>query len=199
MRHASHNQAGLDDLMRQLNQDFARQGRFYTLADVKSIVKKLAPGFDIDRFIAEDVHGTEELDYANYLGYAGLRLKRNETDLAVPGFSASRNGARQMEVDSVDEGSSASKAGLSPGDVLVSVNGEAIPMNADGDWPNWSAGQSMDLQIVRNGETRNLKFLVDANPQVTFEIEQGSKVSNEQLQVRNGWLKGVTIPASGVR
>lgn len=199
MRHASNNQAGLDDLMRQLNQDFAHQNRFYSLADVKSIVKKLAPRFDNDRFIAEDVRGTKELDYANYLGYAGLRLKRNETDLAVPGFSTSRNVVGQMETDSVDEGSSAAKAGLSPGDILISVNGKAIPSSADGEWRNWSAGQSVDLQILRSGETRDLKFVVDSNPQITFEIEAASKAGSDQLQVRNGWLKGATIPASGVR
>ena len=43
IRHASHNQAGLDDVMRRLNQDFARRGRFYTLADLAAIMAQLAP------------------------------------------------------------------------------------------------------------------------------------------------------------
>ena len=74
IRHASRNQAGLDDVMRRLNQDFARRGRFYTMADLRAIIAQLAPSFDMDRFFADYVQGTQELDYSTYLGYAGLNL-----------------------------------------------------------------------------------------------------------------------------
>ncbi len=74
IRHASQNQAGLDEVMRRLNQDFARQGRFYTMADLTALIAQLAPAFDVNRFFQEYVRGTQELDYSTYLGYAGLRL-----------------------------------------------------------------------------------------------------------------------------
>jgi predicted metalloprotease with PDZ domain len=75
IRYASENRAGLDDVMRRLNQDFARQGRFYTLTDLISAITQLAPSFDTGRFFKDYVQGTQELDYSTYLGYAGLRLR----------------------------------------------------------------------------------------------------------------------------
>ena len=75
IRYASENRAGLDDVMRRLNQDFARQGRFYALTDLTSAITQLAPSFDTGRFFKDYVQGTQELDYSTYLGYAGLRLR----------------------------------------------------------------------------------------------------------------------------
>ena len=83
IRHASDNHAGLDDAMRRLNQDFARRGRYYTLADLSSIIALLAPTFDLSRFMNEYVRGTQELDYSTYLGYAGLNVVTREEELPV--------------------------------------------------------------------------------------------------------------------
>ncbi len=76
IRHTSHNQHSLDDLMRRLDQDFARRGRFFTPADLRAILAELAPGFPVDAFFRDYVSGTRDLDYETYLGYAGLRLAR---------------------------------------------------------------------------------------------------------------------------
>ena len=57
MRHASQNRAGLDDVMRRLNQDFARRGRFYTLADLSSIIAQLAPQVRHQLILADDAAG----------------------------------------------------------------------------------------------------------------------------------------------
>jgi predicted metalloprotease with PDZ domain len=101
MRHATQNQAGLDDLMRRLNQDFGRRSRFYTMDDIRAIVAQLAPAFDLDRFLADYVRGTQELDYATYLGYAGLRLATHPAELPKQGSAAARNSEGPAEADSL--------------------------------------------------------------------------------------------------
>jgi predicted metalloprotease with PDZ domain len=196
IRHASHNQAGLDDVMRRLNQDFARRRRFYTLADLTAMVAQLAPTFDMNRFLADDVRGTQELDYSTYLGYAGLNLTSHMSGLPAPGFSASRNAGGLLEVDSVDAGSDAERAGLQPGDVLMMAEGDPLPADAKMPLPSWRPGQTVELQIVRGGETRNLKFRIGVNEEISIQIEEDATASSDQLQVRNGWLKGVTNPPS---
>ena len=91
LRHATGNHAGLDDVMRRLNQDFGRTGRFYTRADFSAINAQLAPAFDIDGFLADTVRGTRDLDYSAYLGYAGLRLSvRRESAPEKDGETGSR-------------------------------------------------------------------------------------------------------------
>ena len=197
MRHASHNRAGLDDLMRRLNQDFARRGRYYTIADVSAIVGELAPAFDIQEFLADDVRSTQELDYATYLGYAGLQFATHTTDFPEPGFSVERNAGGLPQVDSIDSESAAEQAGLLVGDVLVMANGDALPVATDSGLPFWRPGQQLDLQILRHGETRVLKFRIGASQDVSFQITEDPQASPEQLRVRDGWLTGVTDSVPG--
>jgi len=197
IRHASDNQAGLDDVMRRLNQDFARRGRFYTLADFTAIVAQLAPGFDMNRFIADNIRGTQELDYATYLGYAGLRLATQTSEAPVPGFSASRNAGGLLQVDSVDTGSDAERAGLLPGDVLMRAEGNLLPPSEHPVLPYWRPGQAVELQIARGSENHVLKFRIGVNQEMSFQIGEDPQASVDQLQVREGWLKGSTLSSSG--
>ena len=69
------------------------------------------------------MQGTQELDYSTYLGYAGLELETHTVESAVQGFSASRNDGGLLQVDSVDEGSDAQRAGLQQGDVVLMADG----------------------------------------------------------------------------
>jgi predicted metalloprotease with PDZ domain len=199
LRHASQNQAGLDDVMRRLNQDFARQGRTYALADLQSIITQLAPAFDMDRFIAEDVRGTLELDYSTFFGYAGLHLATHRVTSPVQGFSASRNSGGLLEVDSVDTGSDAQRAGLQPGDVLMMADGDMLPGGSNPALPFWRPGQAVELQIVREGGTRTIKFRIGVNQELSVQIEEDPHASPDQLRVREGWLKGVTNSSPGKR
>jgi len=199
VRHASQNLAGLDDVMRRLNQDFARRGRFYTFADFRSIITQLAPTFDTNRFFEDYVQGTRELDYLTYLGYAGLLLATHVAELPLPGFSATRNSVGLLQVDSVDDGSAAQRAGLEPGDVLISADGDPLPAGPNPTLPSWRPTQTVELRIVREGKTHVLRFRIGVNRQISFQIEEDPQARPEQLRVREGWLKGATNSSSGNR
>ena len=197
IRHASDNHAGLDDLMRHLNQDFAQRGRFYTLADFRSIIALLAPTFDLNQFLTDYMRGTQELDYSTYLGYAGLNLSTRQEELPLQGFSASRNAGGLLQVDSVDTGSDAEKAGLQPGDLLMMADGDLLPAGPNPTLPLWRPGQSVELQIAREGVTRLFKFRIGVKQQISVQIEENPKATPDQLQVREGWLKGITQLSPG--
>ena len=197
LRHASDNQAGLDDVMRRLNQDFALRDHFYTTTDLRSIIAQLAPTFDMNRFLMDYVRGTQELDYSTYLGYAGLHLKTHREELPLPGFSSSRNPAGLLQVDSVDTGSDAQRAGLQSGDVLIMADGNPLPAGPNPTLPSWRPGQAVQLQITRDGVTHILKFRIGVHRQISVQIEEDPQASPNQLRVREGWLKGVTNSYSG--
>jgi predicted metalloprotease with PDZ domain len=196
IRNASHNHASLDVVMRRLNQDFARQGRFYTLADLRAIISKLAPAFDVDRFLADYVQGTQELDYAAYLGYAGLRLATKVTELPAPGFAVSRNPTGLMQVESVEPGSGAQRAGLEPGDVLLKADGELLAAAPEATMARWRPGQTVELQIARAGKTQVITFKVGVSEKVSYRIKEERNPGPGQLRVREGWLKGEASPAA---
>ena len=197
IRRASDNHAGLDDVMRRLNQDFARRGRYYTLANAQSIIALLAPTFDVKRFLTDYVRGTQELDYSTYLGYAGLNLVTQDEDLPAQGFSVSRNAGGLLQVDSVDSGSDAENAGLQPGDILMMADGNPLAAGSNSALPLWRTGQPVELQIAREGITQLLRFRIGVRHQVSVQVHENPHATLNQLRVREGWLKGITNPSPG--
>ena len=102
-------------------------------------------------------------------------------------------------MDSVDAGSDAERAGLQQGDVLTMADGESLPAAADAALPNWSPGKMVELQVVRGGKARELRFRIGVSEEISIQIEEAPTASADQLQVLHGWLKGATNPPAGNR
>ena len=192
IRYSSANRHGLDDLMRRLNEDFARRGRFFTAADLQRMVAELAPPGDwVEEFFRDYVSGTRELDYRTYLGYAGLDLQTETEKEAALGFWGVRSGKGLITVESVESDSNAEKAGLSRGDILVRINGErftTLPQDVVGLKP----GRGIELEVRRRSETLKLNFAVGATTTTHYAIREVSSPSEAQSRVRRGWLTGTT-------
>ena len=200
IRHASANRHSLDDVMRRLNEEFARQGRFFTEADLRRLVAESAPpGGWVETFFRDYVSGTRELDYDTYLGYAGLELRTETEKEAVLGFQAMRSDNGPITVASVDAGSSAEKAGLRRGDVLVTINGQTLtvlPQHLVGLRP----GRSIQLQVRRRSRARserregtvNLKFDLGTETTTRYFIHEIPNPSDTESRVQRGWLNGTT-------
>ena len=192
IRHASANRQGLDDVMRHLNDDFARRGRFFTEADLRRGVAKLAPPGDwVEAFFRDYVSGTRELDYTTYLGYAGLELQTETEKQAALGFWGVRSANGLITVESVETDSNAERAGLSRGDILVRVNGErftALPQDVVGLKP----GRGIRLDVRRRSQTLTLNFDVGVKATTHYAIREVPSPSDAQSRVRRGWLNGTT-------
>ncbi|MBI3484134.1 MAG: M61 family metallopeptidase, partial [Acidobacteria bacterium] len=129
IRDATDNRAGLDDVLRDLNENFAKRGRFYDeTKDLRAAVERAA-GKSFGEFFAKYVVGTEELPCKDVLALAGLRLKALGQVRADLGFSVGRGPDAVQAVMQLDSGSAAEKAGLREGDVLLELNGAAMPRN----------------------------------------------------------------------
>ncbi len=99
LRHASGNAAGLDDVMRRLNEDFARPGRYYTEADLRRVMARMVLAFSgLQAFFEDYVRGTRELDYDTYLGYAGLKLEGEGCASAPTGSEVAKATCRVKEI-----------------------------------------------------------------------------------------------------
>ena len=89
------------------------------------------------------------------------------------------------------------RAGLLPGDVLMMADGNMLPPSERPVLPYWRPGQAVELQIARGGENQVLKFRIGVNQEISFQIGEDPQASVDQLQVREGWLKGATHSSSG--
>jgi predicted metalloprotease with PDZ domain len=193
LRHATGNAAGLDDVMRRLNEEFARRGRYYTGSDIERVVAQVAPGFSgLEAFFADYIRGTRELDYAGYLGYAGLEMESQGPGSARLGFAASANSAGEVQVDYVERRSAAAQAGLAQGDILQKMNGQPLHDLPGESLPQLKAGEEIKLQVLRDGVAREIGYRLEASAGTVFRVKEISNPSSEQLRVREGWLRGKT-------
>jgi predicted metalloprotease with PDZ domain len=196
LRHATGNAAGLDEVMRRLNEDFARPGRYYTETDLRRVMAQIAPTFSgLDAFFEDYVRGTRELDYDTYLGYAGLERENESRASARLGFEASLDSAGEVSVDLVEPGSAAAQAGLAQGDILVKMNGQRLHDSPADLLPQLKPGQEMKLKVQRGGRVFEIPYQLEAAEKVTCRVKEISHPSAEQLQVREGWLNGETTRA----
>jgi len=190
IRHSTDNQRSLDDVMRRLNEDFAKRRRFFTDADLRAILAELAPKFTgLDSFFRDYVSGTAELDYQTYFGFAGLRVEAGTEEQATPGFRAAvRDGA--VEVQSVEPGGRAEQAGLKPGDVILEMNGQPVPESFRRDLEQLQPGRKLELRVRRDARKIKIKFAVGARREPQYRIEELPSATPDQLAVREGWLGG---------
>src|SRR5262249_17473225 len=92
----------LDDLLRLLNDEFARAGKFYRDSlDLRLSAERIAGGSFVeffDRFVAH----ANPFPYGETLGFAGLELHKTEIRRATLGFTAERNTEGALVVRSVE-------------------------------------------------------------------------------------------------
>jgi len=181
----------LDDVMRRLNTEFARQGRFFTQADLRAIIAEVAPGFSgLNQFFRDYVDGTVDLDYDAYLGFAGLRLASSASEKIVPGFRATAGERGTIEVQQVESGGNAERAGMKRGDVIEQMNGRALSERPQVDLAQLKPGEKVELKVRRGERTLKIRYLPGSRQQTDYEIEEIATATSEQVKVRNAWLEG---------
>jgi len=196
--HASGGNRSLDDVMRRLNSDFAKRGRFFTEADLRSIVVDLAPTFTgVSEFFHDYVEGTAELDYDRYLGFAGLKLLASPEEQALPGFRTRREPDGRVEVQSVEAGSSAERAGLMKGDVIAQMNGHALPGILRDQWSQLPPGKEVELKVEREKSTLKIRFTPGTRLETNYQIVELPQATADQMKVRKGWLEGTNPSGPG--
>ena len=191
IRHATEGQRSLDDVMRRLNEDFARRGRFFTQTDLRAIIAELAPRFaGLDTFFRDSVTGTRELDYNTYLEYVGLQLVAASRERPALGFLAVRSFDGPIRIENVEPGSRAEKAGLERGDILVKFNGRALSRLPEDEISWMTPGQQVKIEARRGRNSVKVKFRLGSKQENTYRIEEIEHPTPQQLHVRKGWLEG---------
>lgn len=190
IRHATGNQRSLDDVMRRLNQDFAKRDRFFTDADLQSVIAEVAPAFTgLDSFFRDYVSGATELDYQTYFGFAGLRVSAAAGGQVSPGFRAGMR-AGAIEVQSVEAGSNAERAGLKQGDIILGMNGHPATESLRQEFETMEPGRKVELEVRRDSRKIKVKFRLGSRQETDYPFEELPSATPEQLEVREGWLRG---------
>ncbi len=192
IRENSGNRNSLDDVMRLLFYQHAKNNMGYSEKDYLNIVNQVA-GTKLDDTFRRYIYGKE--DYTDILNYCldlvGLQLlsepsqKFHERSF---GFKVTETGGL-TKVTNVLPGSIAFIAGLRPGDEIISVNG--FKVNGDlNDWCSYFEGEPTLFFLFRSGEMKIAKMVpLKEIYYKTLKLAFRTNPSKEQLLAYHSWSK----------
>ncbi|HXY23384.1 MAG TPA: PDZ domain-containing protein [Candidatus Acidoferrum sp.] len=182
----------LDDVLRAMNTDFAKQGKPYRDSlDVRLTAEKVA-GASFEEFFQKYVAAAEPFPYQEILALAGLELRSSERKRATLGFSMTREANGTIVVSSVDRDSNAVRAGLQVGDVIVSWNGGEIPRRPQRWVTEQSPGELLKLRIRRDEKESTIEFRLGEIKETFYQVTENSHASEKARRIREGLLRGET-------
>jgi predicted metalloprotease with PDZ domain len=201
IRDRTDNRGSLDDVLRALNDEYAKAGRFYNDSEglravMESVIRKKAPtaDSDLEEFFRRYISGTDEIPYTEFLAKAGWTLRDTSQRRATLGFSISRSTGTSSSIASVDRESGASEAGLNEGDTLITLNGETFPRSPDRWLRDHQPEERVIVKVRRGSEERDFSFPLGRQTEAVYQIADAPSATEKQRRIRDGILRGVTTP-----
>jgi predicted metalloprotease with PDZ domain len=192
IRERTGNEKSLDDVMRSMNTNFAKQGKTYRDSlDVRLTAESVAGG-SFEEFFAKYVAGTEPFPYQQILALAGLALRTVEHRKPALGFSMEHEPNGPFVVSSVDSEGPAAPAGLRTGDVIVNWAGGEAPRLVDRWLQEQRAGDSLKLRVRREDKELTIEFRLGEIKEALYQVVEDPRASEKARHIREGMLRGVT-------
>jgi predicted metalloprotease with PDZ domain len=192
IRGATDNHKSLDDVMRALNDQYAKQGRFYRdSAGIRAVAEQVCT-CQLGDFFARYVSGTDEIPYADFLLKAGWLLKKETRVFADLGFWPGRSPGGSVIVAQVSPGGPAESAGLHEGDLVIALNSSPLPRNLIRWLREHKPGDAVQLRIRRGAVESEITYSLGKRESSAYHMEENTAADEKQIQIRNGILRGTT-------
>jgi predicted metalloprotease with PDZ domain len=191
IRDATDNRESLDDVLRAMNAEYAKAGKFYGESPgIRSVVEAVA-GKSFEDFFRRFVAGTDEIPYDDFLAVAGWELKVEKTTSPDLGFWPGAESFKGVVVSGLEPGSAAEAAGLRNGDVIVPPR-KSFPRDFADSLRGSGAGDTLSLRIRRGGQEMEISFLVGSREDWQYSVGEAPHPSERQRRIRDGILRGTT-------
>jgi predicted metalloprotease with PDZ domain len=194
IRDRTDNQRSLDDLLRSMNQNFAKCGKFYRDSlDIRLTAEKIT-GRSLDDFFAKYVSGADALPYSDLFAKAGLSLQERETVRATLGFSLQREANAPWTVAAVEPASNAERSGLLVGDEIIRWNSGDVPRRAERWISQQKPGDDLHLRIRRAEKDLSIDLRLGQIRETFYQVTETSDATDRARRIRDGLLRGTTDP-----
>ena len=191
VREASHGHASLREVFQWMNQNYAKQGKFFPDSEGVREAAEAVSHSDLKWFFEKYVAGTEEIPWNDFFRSVGLRLIQKTNQVADAGFVPSRNSDSSVTVAAVMAGSDAERAGLRVGDTVLEINGNATKREFVRDAAGLHTGDTARVKIRnRGGAEVELKWKVGTREESVYELKDAEDLNADQRTRRVAWLKG---------
>jgi predicted metalloprotease with PDZ domain len=192
IRDRTGNEKSLDDVLRAMNTNFAKQGKTYRDSlDVQLTAESVAGG-SFDEFFRKYVAGAEPFPYQQILALAGLTLRTVEHRKAALGFLLEHEPNGPFVVSGVDSEGPAAQAGLRAGDVIVNWDGGEAPRRVERWLQEQKAGELLKLRVRREEKEMTIEFRLGENKEILYQVIEDSHASEKARHIRDGMLRGET-------
>jgi predicted metalloprotease with PDZ domain len=197
MREQTHGQKSLRDLLQWMNDHYAKEGKFFDDSDGVRQSTEAVTGGKFEEFFRKYVGGTDEIPYDNFFQFVGLNLQQKHVATAYAGFSASANFGPTPIVTGVDSGGEAEKAGLHPGDIILSINGQEPQSDFEDQIAGLDPGSTIKLRVSTRDRTHEVKIKTVARRSVELEFVDVPGVTSAQQTRRAAWIRGDSETTQG--
>lgn len=191
IRNETNGDKSLDDVMRYMYKKFYKEeGRGFTDEEMQETILEVV-GIPCTEFFTNYIHGTDDLDYDKYLGFAGLKLedKNEDNKKTYLGVKTKPNDDGQLIITSVDSEGAAYEAGLNVNDEIIAVNGFRINSDNFGKFIKMNEpGDEVEFMVSRAGMVRKYKVKLTNSPKSKFKIVKLKDATKKQKGIFKGWL-----------
>jgi predicted metalloprotease with PDZ domain len=196
IRDRTDNAKSLDDVLREMNNDFGVSGKPYRDSlDVQLAAEKIAGG-SFEDFFKHYVARANPLPYQAIFVLAGLELRQTSRQRAALGFAADGALKGPLVVRSVDANSAAAEAGLQTGDLILKWNGGEPPRRI-ADWlRQHKSGELLHLVIRRDDTELKIDFRLGEIAETFYDLAEYSRAGEKARHIREGLLHGTTDVAT---
>ncbi len=190
LREASQGAASLRELLQWMNQNYAKQGRFFPDSDGVRLAAEAVSHAGFGQFFQKWVAGAGEIPWDDFFRSVGLHLVRRTTTVAAPGFTIAKNFDAPPSVVTVDAGSDAERGGLVVGDAVLEINGRAAASDFEERLSALKPGDSIHLRVHNRRGERAIQWKLAGKEAVEFALRDVDNITPQQKARRAAWLKG---------
>lgn len=183
------NSRSLDDVMRQMWQQFGKAEIGFTPEQLQEVIESVA-GADLNDFFERYIDDTQELPFNQYLEPFGLQLVGETEEDAAPclGVRATTENGRES-IKFVEAGTPAQLAGIDAGDELLAIDGMRVTaQNLSDRLRDYHPGDSIQVTVFHQEELRTYSVTLAAPRPSRYQLTLVDRLSPTQKQNYEGWL-----------
>ncbi|NJO41572.1 MAG: M61 family metallopeptidase [Cyanobacteria bacterium CRU_2_1] len=183
------NQRSLDDVMRQMWQQFGQPEIGFTPEQLQTVIESVAEE-DLTDFCNRYLDTTEELPFNQYLEPFGLRLQPEDTNPLPPflGIIVRSEHSREL-IKFVEYGSPAQEAGLDAEDELLAINTLRVKASELSDrLKDFLPGDTIFITVFHQDELRTYHVTLTEPRPTSYQLVPVETPSPSQQKQLEGWL-----------
>ncbi len=189
IRDRTQNHHSLDDVLRQLWEQFGKDEIGFTPEQLQQVIESVA-GTNLDAFFYHCLYTTEELPFDSYLDLFGLRLQPEDVTHHPPftGMTVKTEHGREV-VKFVIYDSPAQRAGVDIGDEVLALNSLRVTAEQWGDrLKDYQPGDTIELTIFHQDELKTCSIQLEAPRSTSYQLVPLAQPTEQQQQNFSDWL-----------